>query len=157
MGIAQTKPKAGYRWAQGRSQFLRVILTGREYRTLTEWAWMRRDPGMLVAIRDALVGVDLDRSVVVWLRDELAKDGLPRLAGACAEALESVRDLSDLSSDERSVIHRLRRVEDGDVLVHVRHGTPVVEPERHWRWGQGRRRRSAKAAPDADAGGDEDG
>jgi len=138
--------KSGYRWAQGRSQYLRVILTGREYRTLTEWAWIRREPAPLVAIRDALVGVDLERPMVAWLKQQLAKDGLPRLASACAEALETVRDLSDLSSDERTVIHRLRRVVDGDVVVHVRHGTPVVEPERHWHWGQGRRRRRAQAA-----------
>lgn len=132
----------GYRWAQGRAQYLRVVLTGRQQQALVEWAWMHGDPEVLATVRGALVGLNLERGLVESLHSSLMADHLTALAEAFGAAMESMADVSDLSSDEKTLIHRVRRMQDGALIVHVRHGTPVIEPTRHWRWGEGKRRTS---------------
>lgn len=134
----------GSGWLQGRTQYMQVVLTGGQQQALVEWAWMHGDAEALSSVRDALVTLTLERPVVERLVQPLLEDRLTALAGAFRDALETVRGDGDLSSDERTLIQRIRRMGDGELKIEVFHGTPVVEPTRHWHWGEGRTRRRRK-------------
>lgn len=123
---------------------MQVVLTGRQQQALIEWAWMHRDAEALASVRDALVTLTLERPVVERLVQPLLRDHLTALADALRDSLETVRGEGDLSSDERTLIQRIRRMDDGALKVDVLHGTPVIEPTRHWHWGEGRTRHRRK-------------
>lgn len=133
--------KAEDPWVQGRTRYLRVVLTEREYSSLMEWAWSTKDPEWISPLKSALVAVFLSEGDVARYRARLESDGYPGLASCFAAAMEGPDEYADLTSEERAVIRRIRHTDTGVLQVRVVHGTPKVPPLRHWRWGEGKRRR----------------
>jgi ParB-like chromosome segregation protein Spo0J len=130
---------------QGRTPWYRVALTARDLDAVTAWIYASGDPERINAFRRGTVNLILPRQDVIRYRDDLQRDGYPGLASAFGAALEAdpddVMDFGDLTSEERAVINRIRQTDTGIVEIRVVHGTPKVPPLRHWRWGQGSRRR----------------
>lgn len=122
---------------QAHTPFYHVAMTGAEHASLLEWAWSTKDPGTVVPLKNATVSLVLPRPDVVRYEAGLRGSGYPGLASCFAAALEATEAYTDLTSEERAVINRIRRTENGMVEVRVVRGSPKVPPLKHWKWHQG--------------------
>lgn len=131
--------------AQGRTQFYRVILDHRQLGALDTWVYSTGDAARINEFRAVLVGLTMSRHDVLAYERDLREAGYPGLAERFSEALESPGFFDALTTEERAVVSRIRHTDTGIVQVSVIHGTPKVPPVRHWRWGDGKRRKGEDA------------
>lgn len=134
---------------QGRTPWYRVALVAKDFDTLTAWIYSTGNPDRINAFKKGTVNLIWPRPDVIAYRDDLTAAGYPGLASCFGAALEAdaddVSDFGDLTSEERAVINRIRQTDTGIVEIRVAHGTPKVPPVRHWRWGDGKRRKESDA------------
>jgi hypothetical protein len=88
---------------------------------------------MRAAIDRATVAIYLADRQAHRIASLLEQMGRHHLARTIRAGVDSVNG-EDLSSQEQTVIRRIRETKEGRIYVDIIDGVPTVAPTRHWRW-----------------------
>jgi hypothetical protein len=115
---------------QRRTRFVRIVVSRRE---LAELEKVLPRVGLAHLVERLTLALYLGLADAQRLVEALRAGGFPHLSRAVEGGISAVTP-EDLSSQERTLIERVRSMRDGRLYVDVIDGTPTIAPQRHWRW-----------------------